>query len=150
MAERAGAILRDKLFHDRGDEGTPLWRSTSDEAQLLEQEARIAIRELRYREAIEKLEKAIALDPTFILARVRLAEALESSGYGARARESADRAMRDIDGLGADAAQSSFAPKLVRSLLEPMLAWMTRSTHAAPSSPRTVTTRRRTWRSPTP
>ncbi|HVQ34548.1 MAG TPA: serine/threonine-protein kinase, partial [Candidatus Bathyarchaeia archaeon] len=56
MGERGGAILRDKLFHDRESQGAALWRSASDEAQLLEQEARVAIRELRYRDAIEKLE----------------------------------------------------------------------------------------------
>ena len=109
MAERADAILRDNVFGTGGGETSALWRSSSDEAQLLEQEARTAIRELRYRDAIEKLEKALSLDPSFITARIRLAEALDGAGYGTRARQAADRAVRDIEALGEAASRSTLA-----------------------------------------
>ncbi len=105
IAEIASVQLRERLFPDRKDDrsaGGPGARggSNSEEAMLLEQEARKAFRELRYREAIEKLDKAVHLDPGFLRAQIHLAEALDRAGYAKRARETADRALRTAEQLG--------------------------------------------------
>jgi serine/threonine-protein kinase len=114
IAELASATLRDRLFPDRKDERAAgriggLGGSTSEEAQLLEQEAKRALRELRYREAIDKLDKAVRLDPDFLRAQVRLAEALDRAGYATRARETADRALRTVEHMGSDPRGESLA-----------------------------------------
>ncbi len=110
IAERAGALLRGELTPPGGKApeagpGLALLTSTSEEARLLEQAARKDTRELRYNAAIEKLEKALTLDSGFLLAQVRLAEALDRAGYGKRAREMAERALRTAERAGADAPQ---------------------------------------------
>ena len=110
IAERAGALLRGELTPPGGKvpeagPGLALLTSTSEEARLLEQAARKDTRELRYNAAIEKLEKALTLDSGFFLAQVRLAEALDRAGYGKRAREMAERALRTAERAGADAPQ---------------------------------------------
>ncbi len=79
--------------------------SRSDEANLVEFEARQAVRELRYGEAIKLLERARELDPQFSVADVRLAEALHLAGYGARAREAAARVGRRLSQPGVAAPQ---------------------------------------------
>ncbi len=110
IAERAGALLRGELTPPGGKApeagpGLALLASTSEAARLLEQAARKDTRELRYNAAIEKLEKALALDSGFFLAQVRVAEALDRAGYGKRAREMAERALRTAERAGADAPQ---------------------------------------------
>jgi serine/threonine protein kinase/tetratricopeptide (TPR) repeat protein len=112
IAEVAGAKLREGLFPDRNDvrsadlsgaEGGAI----SEESQLLVQAAKQAVREQRYGEAIEKLDKAVHLDPGFLRAQVRLAEVLDRAGYAARAQETADRALRTAEQLGPAAEGAS-------------------------------------------
>ena len=74
--------------------------SSSEEALLLEFRARQAARALRYGEAIDLLEQAIAEDPRFILAHSALAGNLYRAGYGRRALESAEKAKRAVEGPG--------------------------------------------------
>jgi len=114
IAEIASVQLRERLFPDQKDDRTPgaltaRGGSSSEEAMLLEQEAKKAFRELRYGEAIENLDKAVRLDPGFLRAQVHLAEALDRAGYAKRARETADRALRTAEQLGAPFQGDSLA-----------------------------------------
>ena len=108
LAERASAKLQEQLFPDR-KEAVPAGAkgkagaSTSEEAQLLEGGARRATRELRYHDAIDMLEKATKLDPEFLAAQARYADALDWAGYSKRAGETADRAARIVERLGSAA-----------------------------------------------
>jgi tetratricopeptide (TPR) repeat protein len=63
---------------------------------MLEEEAKAALRELRYGDAITKLEQAVQLDPGFLRAQVRLADVLDRAGYTTRAVEIADRASKSL------------------------------------------------------
>ena len=122
IAELASATLRKRLFPDRKDDASSSGaaegaRSSSEEALLLQQEAKRDLRELRYREAIDKLDRAVRLDPGFLTAQVRLAEVLDKAGYATRARETADRALRTIDQSGGGARDGT-------------LAWDARAVHA--------------------
>jgi serine/threonine protein kinase/tetratricopeptide (TPR) repeat protein len=80
--------------------GAARWTSDSEEARLLEQRARRALREYRYRQGTELLDRALELDPKFFTARALLGEALDGAGYLGRAREAVDRAKRDADLAG--------------------------------------------------
>ena len=74
--------------------------SDSEEALLLEFKAHKAALEHRFTDAIEMLERALDIDPNFVRAQIRLAEVLNLAGYGQRARDAAERAMRTIEGPG--------------------------------------------------
>jgi eukaryotic-like serine/threonine-protein kinase len=66
--------------------------STSEDARLLFERAKLAWRDGRLGEAIAYLEKAVAVDPHFALAFASLARVRHEAGYGRLAREAADRA----------------------------------------------------------
>ncbi|MCP3979224.1 MAG: protein kinase [bacterium] len=82
---------------DESDPEAAALTSRSAEARRLEYRARVALRELRLVEAVADLERATQIDAQFLAARIRLADALDRSGYAARAREAADLALRLID-----------------------------------------------------
>lgn len=63
----------------------PPERRPPDEALLLDYKAKAALRELRYAEAIDLLRRAVGVDPEFVAARARLAEALDAAGFSEEA-----------------------------------------------------------------
>ncbi len=71
--------------------------SGNDDARLLEQRARRALREARYNEAIAFLEDSVRIDPEFIAAHTLLADAADRAGYGRKAKDAAERAIRLCD-----------------------------------------------------
>jgi serine/threonine-protein kinase len=80
-----------------GDPGAGRLYSESEDARILEYGARQALREKRYLAAIHALERAVEIDPRFLLAHGRLAHALDRAGYGHRARQASARAVRLLD-----------------------------------------------------
>lgn len=99
LADVIAAKVRELVAPGGGDALPEADRLTSpvEEARVLERRARDALREHQYKHAIEFLEQAVAIDPQFIGAYVRLALALDRAGYGTRAREAADRALRLVE-----------------------------------------------------
>jgi serine/threonine protein kinase/tetratricopeptide (TPR) repeat protein len=79
--------------------------SNSDEAQLIYERGRIALRERRLGEAISNFVKATTIDPTFALAHVSLAQAYDLEGNSREARESATRARSHASDDGSRAAE---------------------------------------------
>ena len=84
------------------DPGTPAgklgapggWAPRADEAGLLYQKARRAVKELRYADAAEHLERALELDPDYLPAAILHARALDAAGYGKRALAAIQQARR--------------------------------------------------------
>jgi eukaryotic-like serine/threonine-protein kinase len=76
----------------------------SPEAEELFRRARRLVREESYGEALTLLERALALDPTFLAALVAQSETLHGVGFERRARETIDRAeeLARAQGLPAD------------------------------------------------
>jgi tetratricopeptide (TPR) repeat protein len=66
--------------------------SKSEDARLLYERALLAWRDGKITETIDLLDKAIAVDSGFVLARATLAQVRHEAGYGRLAREEADRA----------------------------------------------------------
>ena len=65
-----------------------------EEASVLEERARLAMRELRFLDAIELLEQALRHAPEHVSAQTLHAEALHEAGFERRAVSAADRALR--------------------------------------------------------
>jgi tetratricopeptide (TPR) repeat protein len=78
--------------------------SSSEEARLLYERGRMALRDGHLEEAVARLEAAVGVDPDFLLARATLAEALHLVGYVRRSREEADWARDGVPAGGAPAA----------------------------------------------
>jgi serine/threonine protein kinase/tetratricopeptide (TPR) repeat protein len=68
--------------------------SESEEARLLYERGRLALRDGKLGEAIERLQAAVDADPSFAMGHAQLAEALREVGYGRRSRDAATRAIR--------------------------------------------------------
>jgi tetratricopeptide (TPR) repeat protein len=101
LADLAKVKLNELLYPDDperedNDPESARLTSASEEARLLEFEARRALREMRYADAIDLLEQALVIDPRFLKARIQLALTLDQAGYGARARETANEALRAV------------------------------------------------------
>jgi tetratricopeptide (TPR) repeat protein/TolB-like protein/predicted Ser/Thr protein kinase len=89
--------------------------STSDEARLLYERGRTALRDGKLSESIRLLEGAVKQDSRFALAQSALAQALYSAGYSRRAREAADKAVA--------LAPDSGSPAVMRLALTLRASW---------------------------
>lgn len=114
IAELASATLRERLFPDRKDAVSAdatgrSGESTSEAAQLLDVEAKRDFRDRRFGAAVDKLDKAVRLDPGFLAAQVHLADVLDRAGFATRAGDTADRALRTLEQLGDTAKGGTLA-----------------------------------------
>jgi tetratricopeptide (TPR) repeat protein len=103
LVDLASVELRRLLFPDSSpnEESDPRAAdisSESEEARELALRARLAAREYRLAEARDLLERALAIDPEFILAHSALANVLDAAGYSTEARRRAERAVRLVEG----------------------------------------------------
>jgi tetratricopeptide (TPR) repeat protein/predicted Ser/Thr protein kinase len=98
-----------------GGSGTGVLTSQNEEARLLEQRARRALRQSRYGEAIAFLSDAVKLDPSYLSATTLLGESCDRAGYGRKAKDAAERAMRLADAPTTTASE--------RLKLEARAAW---------------------------
>ncbi|MDX1388097.1 MAG: tetratricopeptide repeat protein, partial [Acidobacteriota bacterium] len=99
----ASAEVRRSIDPAAGDEvkttaSDELLLSDHEEALLLEYKGRRAQREHRFGDAIDFYERALAIDPQFAFAQIELAVVLDRAGYGTRAQEAANKALRIVEG----------------------------------------------------
>ncbi|MFQ5719575.1 MAG: protein kinase [Acidobacteriota bacterium] len=100
VAAMATRQIRDVVAPDAGGgrpEGMTGVTATSEEAASQAFQARQALRDKRYLEAVHGFERAVSIDPRFLAARVRLATALYRAGFSARALSTSDSALRLVD-----------------------------------------------------
>ncbi len=71
----------------------------SDEAALLLAKAKKAGRELRFGDALQLVEQALAIDPRYLDAAIAHVEYLDRCGYGRRCAEAGEQLARLVDSL---------------------------------------------------